>query len=393
MSRRARERAPQGPSAVGRRFTVTCGPWAHGGHVVARLDASEPEVGGTVVFVRHALPGEEVTVAITEGAVGDRFLRGDAVEVRTPSPDRVEAPCPVAGPGLCGGCDLQHVRLGAQREAKAAIVLEQLRRIAGIDTDLVVEPVRADEDGLRWRTRVGFHRTRDGGLGMRAHRSHRIVPVEDCLVRAPDAVVSVRGEWEPPKTVIEQVGTYAYAVDGAGFWQAHRDAPGVFVETVLQLAELRPGDQVVDLFSGVGLFSVPLADAVGDTGAVLAVEGDEVAAGLAGSNLAAWPWARVSPGAVADVLAMEVDHGSSYDVVVLDPPRVGAKRKVLEQVVALGPRTVVHVACDPAAFARDAAILAEHGYVLADLRAFDAFPMTHHVEVIGKFVDVPVEMP
>jgi tRNA/tmRNA/rRNA uracil-C5-methylase (TrmA/RlmC/RlmD family) len=394
LSRRApRERAPRGPSAVGRRLELTCGPWAHGGHVVARVDPAEPDLGGTVVFVRHALPGEQVTVELTEGAVGDRFLRGDAVAVHTPSSDRVEAPCPVAGPGLCGGCDLQHVRLEAQREAKAGIVAEQLRRLAGIDTEVVVEPLRADEDGLRWRTRVGFHRLRDGGLGMRAHRSHRVVPVEDCLVRAPDAVVSVREEWEPPKTVIEQVGTFALAVDGGGFWQAHRDAPAVFVETVLQMAELRPGDQVADLFSGVGLFSVPSAEAVGESGGVLAVEGDETAAGLASSNLSAYPWARVSPGAVADVLAMEVDHGSTYDVVVLDPPRIGAKRKVLEQVVALGPRTIVHVACDPASFARDTAILAEHGYVLADLRAFDAFPMTHHVEVIAKFVDVPVEVP
>jgi tRNA/tmRNA/rRNA uracil-C5-methylase (TrmA/RlmC/RlmD family) len=372
---------------------VTCGPWAHGGHVVARLDASEPEVGGTVVFVRHAIPGEQVTVAITEGAVGDRFLRGDAVEVHTPSPDRVEAPCPVAGPGLCGGCDLQHVRLDAQREAKAAVVREQLQRLAGIDTDVVVEPLRPDEDGLRWRTRVGFHRLPDGRLGMRAFRSHEIVPVEDCLIRATDAVVSVRGEWEPSKTVIEQVGPYAYAVDAGGFWQAHRDAPAVFTDVVLQMAELRPGDQVADLFSGVGLFSVPLAEAVGEAGAVLSVEGDRTAAGLAQGNLSAQPWARVSPGSVADVLATEVDHGASYDVVVLDPPRVGAKRKVLEQVVALGPRTVVHVGCDPAAFARDAAILAEHGYVLSELRAFDAYPMTHHVEVIGKFVDVPVEVP
>jgi tRNA/tmRNA/rRNA uracil-C5-methylase (TrmA/RlmC/RlmD family) len=228
---------------------------------------------------------------------------------------------------------------------------------------------------------------------MRAHRSHDLVPVEDCLVRAPDAVVSVRGEWEAPKTVIEQVGGYALAVDAGGFWQAHRDAPSVFVETVMAMAEVRPGDQVADLYSGVGLFAVPLADAVGETGAVLAVEGDEVAAALATTNLSAYPRARVAPGAVADILALEVDHGSTYDVVVLDPPRVGAKRKVLEQVVALGPRTVVHVACDPAAFARDAAILAEHGYALAGLRAFDAYPMTHHVEVIAKFVDVPVEVP
>jgi tRNA/tmRNA/rRNA uracil-C5-methylase (TrmA/RlmC/RlmD family) len=360
--------------------------------VVARVDADEPAIGGTVVFVRHALPREQVTVVLTEGAEGDRFLRGDAVEVHTPSPDRVEPPCPVAGPGLCGGCDLQHVRLEAQRELKAGIVREQLQRLAGIEAEVVVEPLR-DEDGLRWRTRVGFHRLPDGRLAMRGHRSHRLVPVEDCLIRATDAVISVRGEWEPPRTVIEQVGTWAYAVDASGFWQAHRDAPRAFVETVLEFAELRPGDQVADLFSGVGLFSLPMAEAVGETGGVLAVEGDETAAGLASSNLSTYSQARVSPGAVADVLAIEVDHGSSYDVVVLDPPRVGAKRQVLEQVVALGPRTVVHVGCDPAAFARDTAILAEHGYVLADLRAFDAFPMTHHVEVVGKFVDVPVEMP
>ncbi len=385
MSRRSRERAAHGPSAVGRRYEVTCGPWAHGGHVVARLDVAVPEIGGTVVFVRHALPGERVTVLLTEGSVGDRFLRGDAVEVHTSSPDRVEAPCPVAGPGLCGGCDLQHVRLDAQRAAKAAIVEEQLRRLAHLDTEVVVEPLR-DEGGLRWRTRVTFHRLPSGRLAMRAHRSHRLVPVEDCLVRAPDAVVAVRGEWEPPRTVIEQVGRHALAVDADGFWQGHRDAPRAFVETVLAMAAPGPGDRVADLFSGVGLFAVPLAEAVGETGAVLAVEGDAVAAGLAASNLAAYSHAHVSPGAVADVLAHEVDHGSTYDVVVLDPPRVGAKRRVLEQVVALGPRTVVYVGCDPAAFARDAAILAEHGYALADLRAFDAFPMTSHVEVVAHLV-------
>lgn len=390
---RARQRPDAGPSAVGRRFEVVCGSWAHGGHVVARLDAAEPEVGGTVVFVRHALPGEPVTVEITEGAVGDRFLRGDAVAVHTPSPERVPAPCPVAGPGLCGGCDLQHVSLEAQRALKAGVVAEQLRRLAGLEREVVVEPLREDEDGLRWRTRVRFHRLPDGGLGLRAFRSHTVVPVADCLVRATDAVVSVEGEWEPPRTVIEQVGAYGYAVDEAGFWQAHKDAPEVFVATVLELAGVVPGDRVLDLFAGVGLFAAPLADAVGETGAVLAVEGDPTAASLASSNLAAHPGARAVQGSVADVLAAEVDAGSTYDVVVLDPPRAGAKRRVLEQVVALGPRTVVHVACDPAAFARDAAILAEHGYALADLRAFDAFPMTHHVEVVGRFVDVPVEVP
>jgi tRNA/tmRNA/rRNA uracil-C5-methylase (TrmA/RlmC/RlmD family) len=359
---------------------------AHGGHVVARVPAEVPDLGGVVVFVRHALPGEVVTVEVTEGAVGDRFLRGDAVEVHQPSADRVAPPCPLAGPGRCGGCDFQHVSLQRQRGLKAEVVAEQLRRIAGIDRDVEVLPLRPEEDGLRWRTRMRFHRGADGGLGLRRHRSRRLVPVDDCRIQAPEALVTVEGEQEPGRTVVEQVGPHTLAVRAAGFWQPHRDAPSVFTECVLGLAGVGPGERVADLYAGVGLFSVPLAAAVGNAGQVLAVEGDHDAAGLAEHNLAAHPWARVSRGPVAEVLGDEVEAGTRYDVVVLDPPRVGARRDVLEKVAALGPRTVVQVACDPAAFARDAAVLAEHGYVLADLRAYDAFPMTHHVEVIAGFV-------
>ena len=112
--------------------------------------------GDRVVFVRHALPGERVVVEITEGTEGDRFWRGDAVEVLEASADRVAAPCPYAGPGLCGGCDFQHVSLAAQRGLKAEVVREQLRRLARLDVDVVVEPVPGDRDGLGWRTRQRY---------------------------------------------------------------------------------------------------------------------------------------------------------------------------------------------------------------------------------------------
>ena len=107
MSRRTRARSARGQSHAGERHVVDVGPVAHGGHCVARLEE------GRVVFVRHAIPGERVEVEVTEGTDGDRFWRADAVTRADASPDRVEAPCPVAGPGLCGGCDFQHVALDA----------------------------------------------------------------------------------------------------------------------------------------------------------------------------------------------------------------------------------------------------------------------------------------
>ena len=149
---RPRAKQPKGASRVGERFEAVVGPVAHGGHCVVRLDAA----GARVVFVRHAIPGERVVLEITEGTDGDRFWRGDAVEVLEPSPDRVTPPCPYAGPGLCGGCDFQHVALPAQRALKTAVVREQLSRLAGLTWDGEVEAVPGDEDGLHWRTRQRY---------------------------------------------------------------------------------------------------------------------------------------------------------------------------------------------------------------------------------------------
>jgi tRNA/tmRNA/rRNA uracil-C5-methylase (TrmA/RlmC/RlmD family) len=416
---------------TGDEVEVEVGPVAHGGHCVARYE-------GRVVFVRHSLPGERVRIRVTEGGPGDRFLRADAIEVLEASPHRVPVRCPVAGPGGCGGCDFQHVSTAYQRELKADVVAEQLRRLAGEERPVVVEPLD-DDDGLRYRTRVEFA-VADGVVGLRRHRSHDVIPVTGCPIAVPDVdaalaetlaeladapsqlrgisaldVVAASGEADtvvvevpadqptPPIDITEVVrtdaGERAMGVDARGFWQVHRDAPRAFVEAVLVAAGVREGERVLDLYSGVGLFSVPLAEAVGRDGQLVAVESDRRAVDHLRDNLAGHPWALVVPGRVDDLLGVARKGRRrgprrparsdllppSADVIVLDPPRTGAGREVVAALTSLRPRRLVYVACDPAALARDTAYLADLGYDLVGLRALDAFPMTHHVECIATF--------
>lgn len=363
---------------VGARLEVEIGRVAHGGHFVARHE-------GRVIFVRHALPGERVTVEITEDS--GRFLRGDAVEVTQPSPHRVQPPCPLSHPAGCGGCDFQHVDLSEQRRLKASVVAEQLSRLAGLERGVVVEPVPGDRDGLFWRTRMQYVHLPGGDRGLRKHRSHEIVLVERCLIAHPEAR-------EPGRSgpVVEQVdtalGSHAFTVAGDGFWQVHPGAPRVLVETVLQMLDPKPGERALDLYAGVGLFSGFLAEAVGSGGSVTAIESDRRATGLAKENLAGRPQVSVVSDRVDRALHRlgRQDHPAAVDLVVLDPPRAGAKRQVVRAIVDLAPRAVAYVACDPASLARDICYFAQAGYRLADLRAFDLFPMTSHVECVAHLV-------
>jgi tRNA/tmRNA/rRNA uracil-C5-methylase (TrmA/RlmC/RlmD family) len=332
---------------------------AHGGHCVGRVD-------GRVVFIRHALPGERVRVRVT--GEEKSFLRGDAIEILTASPDRVEPPCPLAHPDGCGGCDFQHVSLPAQRRMKASVVGEQLARLAGIEREVTVEEVPPT---TRWRTRMQYVDLPGGAKGLRQHRSHTVIEVDDCLIAAADAR-------EPGQELVtESVLGHDFAVAADGFWQVHPEAPRVLVETVLGFLKPQPGERALDLYSGVGLFSAFLAEAVGPDGHVLAVEGDRRATRSAEHNLRPYPWVTVRCAPVEKAV------DGQADIVVLDPPRAGAKRAVVAKIAALQPRAVAYVACDPAALARDLAYFAEAGYQLADLRAFDLFPMTHHVECVA----------
>jgi tRNA/tmRNA/rRNA uracil-C5-methylase (TrmA/RlmC/RlmD family) len=410
--RRPVDDRPRGRSLVGERYDVRADRIAHGGFVVARH-------AGQVVFVRHALPGERVVAEVTEGREGDRFLRADAVEVLEASTDRVEPPCPYARPGRCGGCDLQHASLRAQRDLKAAVVAEQLQRLAGLDVEVTVEevpvsaltghgPGHGPGDGLGWRTRVQWAVAADGSPGLRRHRSHDVVPVDRCLIAHPglpavldsswpdassvEAIVSSTGQRlrlvttrdgatfaDGPQVLAEEAAGRTWQVTGSGFWQVHPRAADVLVASVLEGLAPRPGEQALDLYCGVGLFSAALAAAVGPRGHVLGVEGDQVAAEDAAANLADLPQATVLRGRVDRA----VGQVAGADVVVLDPPRTGARREVVAAVAALTPRAVAYVACDPAALARDVGFFAGHGYRLESLRAFDLFPMTHHVECVA----------
>ncbi|MFP5335983.1 MAG: class I SAM-dependent RNA methyltransferase [Actinomycetes bacterium] len=415
------------------------GAVAHGGHCVARHE-------GRVVFVRHALPGERVRAVVTEGQESDRFWRADAVEVIEASPDRVAAPCPFAGPGRCGGCDWQHATPAAQRRLKTDVVREQLQRLAGLDVDVEVEEVPGpgvDDAGLGWRTRVQLTATPDGRLGLRRHRSHDVQVVDDCLIASPrvrelglpslrwpgaaaveavapaatddrlvlvrparpgrrprlprlDAGTSVgldadghvdrvRGRTWVRELVDLPGGAREFRVTGSGFWQVHAGAAATLAGAVVAGLSPRPGERCLDLYAGAGLFAAALAQAVGATGEVLAVEGDARAAADARRNLHDLPGVTVRHGRVDARLG----GATCADVVVLDPPRTGARRAVVEAVTALRPRAVAYVACDPAALARDVATFATAGYAIAGLRAFDLFPHTHHVECVALLAPAP----
>jgi tRNA/tmRNA/rRNA uracil-C5-methylase (TrmA/RlmC/RlmD family) len=390
MSRPVRSRKPRGRSVVGERFEVEVGPIAHGGHCVARL----PEPASRVVFVRHALPGERVVLEITEGTEGDRFWRGDAVEVLAPSAHRVTPPCRFSGPARCGGCDFQHVEIAHQRQLKTAVVREQLVRLGRLDptdplvADLVVEAVPVPgrpDDGLRWRTRQRYATTTDGHPAMRAHRSRTLVPIDDCLIAAPGAGPHESGVSSVTTRDVDAAGhSMSFAVAADGFWQVHPSAPSVLVGAVLDLLEPQAGERVLDLYAGVGLFARFVGALTGSGSRLVAVEADREACVHARANLGEHRGAVVECGPTERVLRTMYDE--PFDLVVLDPPREGAKRAVVEQVVDRRPRAVAYVACDPAALGRDVAIFAEHGYALQAVRAFDLFPMTHHVECVALLI-------
>lgn len=403
---RARQRKVRGRSLVGERYEVRADRVGHGGFVIARHE-------GIVIFVRHALPGERVVVEVTEGQEGDRFLRADAIEILERSPHRVTPPCPYARPGRCGGCDFQHASLAFQRELKADVVREQLHRLAGLDVEVVVEPVEGDAGGLDWRTRVQWAIAPDGTPGLRRHRSHDVVPIDLCRIAHPglppvtdsawpnassvEALVSSTGEQlrlvttpdgarfaDGPPALHEQALGRDWQVTGSGFWQVHPGAAEALVAAVLDGLDPQPGERAADLYSGVGLFSAALAARVGTSGHVVAVEAEPVAVQDAAANLGDLP--QVEP--VGDRVDRAMRRGTvrPVDLVVLDPPRTGAKREVVSAIAKLDPRAVAYVACDPAALARDIAIFAEHGYRMSSLRAFDLFPMTHHVECVAVLV-------
>ncbi len=401
---------------------------AHGGSCVARHD-------GRVVFVRHALPGERVRARVTEDR-GGGFCRADAVEILSGAPDRVAPPCPYAGPGRCGGCDWQHASGQAQRAIKATVIREQFARVAGLDLGELLSGVEELPGGLLgWRTRIGYAVDPAGRPGLHRHRSAEIEHVDRCLLgahgvgdtaalaarwpgytgieaargadgeaallghrpgagrqargrRPPDRVTSLAG----PAVLHHEVRGRAFGVSAGGFWQVHPAAPAVFAQALLDGVRPAPGERVLDLYAGAGALTAALAEVVGPAGEVVGIEASTRAVEDARANLADLPWATVRRGRVT--AAELASPGRRPDIVVLDPPRAGAGREVLRAILGLRPRTVGYVSCDPATLARDVAVARESGWRLGTVRAFDAFPMTHHIECVATlYPDNPATAP
>jgi len=405
------------------RFEVTVGKPAAGGGFVGR----SPE--GLVVFVRHAAPGERVVAEVTEE--NKSFLRADAVEILESSPLRVEPRCVVAGPGGCGGCDYQHLSLELQRELKAQLIAEHLTRIAKIDHSVVVEPASVDDDGYNWRTRVRFSVDELGLPSFHEHRSSELVAITDCPVAVEEIrvtgvmadrfdgveVLDVFGHphgtrpvvnmtttsrgfshtpevaeagivvdgtiLQPPGRVKVTIGARSFDVGVDSFFQSHRLAADVLTRAVLHAAKLSKGDHVADLYCGVGLFSAALGARVGAEGKVVAIEKNAAATADARRNCKDLDQVTIVTESVNAKTIASLLPGT--DIVVMDPARDGVGKPAMVALCNLAPRPkrIVYVSCDPATFARDVATAMEEGWKLTSLRAFDLFPNTEHVEVLG----------
>lgn len=399
---------------------------AHGGHCVARYE-------GRVVFVRHTAPGERVLAALTQAKPKDSFWRADALDVLEAHSGRVPSAWPAAGVGGVGGGELAHLDAATQLQWKSDVLAEQLQRLGGVSQHVAVRSVPGVDPLAGYRTRIECKSDNRGQLGMNGFRSRRVIPLTSMPLATAEVqelglfekrwprraevkvIVPVGGDrplilvdgvpWRNSgvdnrpsarRTVIERVDvpvvgelrSYQFKVAGAGFWQVHHRAPSLLAERTVALLAEHFGDlggaRVADLYSGAGLLSAPLVDLVGDQGQVVSVESDQTAVRDARRSLPKGAPVEFLTGDVADVMASD-DFPTSVDAVVLDPPRVGAGREVVELVGQHKAQTVVYLACDPAALARDVAYFAGVGYELKHVEAWDVFPHTHHFESIAVF--------
>ncbi|MEL0626243.1 TRAM domain-containing protein [Salinibacterium amurskyense] len=391
---------------------------AHGGVSVARHD-------GRVVFVSDAIPGERVLARITDDKKKS-FWRAETVKVVTPSEHRQEHVWSAASvdrdpDNRAGGAEFGHIELSHQRELKAQILSESLERMAKVTLAPVVEAVPGDDErkGLGWRTRVSLHVDEHGNIGPFAARSHRVIPVADLPLATPElsagapldqnftgfdrvdvlnpstgGVRLIIGK-QKPQVITETVGEREFTLLDSGFWQVHHGAAQVLTSAVQDAIDpelFDPAASNLDLYGGVGLFAAAVGDKFGPATKITSVEAESAATDHAAQNLSEWLGAHAETGRVDHWLRQHLKEATATErarldkaTIILDPPRSGAGREVVDLVSRAHPAQVVYVACDPVAFARDVAFFAERGYELSSVRAFDLFPHTHHVEAVGTF--------
>jgi len=366
---------------------------AHGGVFVAR-----PE--GKVVFVEDVLPGEIVEAEIIDEK--SNFLRATPTKILEASPHRQKHIWEDAERGA-GGADFGHIQLEYQRELKSQVLREALTRFAGIESDVAVEPLD-ETDGLHYRTRIQIHFDSRARASVKKVRSDELVPIrsyplaekalQDVALSNPnkysDARVSfaidsfgniVDSEQKSPAQLSQVVGERLFELSPQTFWQAHRLAPTKLAGEVQNLLANFQVTELLDLYSGVGLFAATSA-ARYPAVSVRAVELNKQA--VKDGKKSSRDLRNLSF-ETSDVLVYLRQRAESLDTVVLDPPRSGANNKVLSHLARLGAKNIVYVACDPVSAARDIKQLSEIGYTLRDIKSLDLFPHTHHFETIMSF--------
>lgn len=375
--------------------------WVPGGLCLAHS-------GGCTWFVSYGLPGERVNARVKRRARGVIFA--DVVEVLEPSPERVTAPCPHFGPGLCGGCDVQHVSLEEQHRMKREIIRDCLERLGPstvADRVDATQVLPGSARGLAWRTRLSGERTARG-IGLHRARSHEVESVGDCLIAAPglvdtvlsavadgasfraalgdDSAVAVdsgqnSGSTFVHETVTTSLRAWRWRLPVRAFWQVHVGAAQYLGDLVSELLGDTLHEKWWDLYAGAGMFTAFLLDGGASTVDMVESDGDAIRAARRTFHDA--PAVTIHHSPVAPWLE---GRAEAPDGVLLDPPRRGCDPGIIAGIVQRRPSRVVYVSCDPATFARDSAHLADAGYRLSRVVPLDAFPMTHHVETVALFV-------
>lgn len=400
---------------TGTQLTLRIEKVAHGGIFVARHD-------GRVVFVSHVLPGELVKAVVFEDR-GGSFCRAEPLEILEPSPDRVDHFWKAAAVDGAGGAEFGHIKLTRQRELKADVLEEALQRFAGVELRPVVEAIAGDDEanGLGYRTRVQLHVDAGGNCGPFKERSHEVVEVRSLPLAVEEIndlglhlknwqdvskiEIAVSGTGQTQYLVdkklkgdarlVERVAGRTFRISGGGFWQVHKGAAQTLTDAVngmVAKAGIDVNAANLDLYGGVGLFAGALAAKFANRLRITTVESNKQATEDAKGNLADLPAVRAVCVATEKFLAEQVglvrkgELDFANATVVLDPPRAGAGSTVVKQLLELAPKHIVYVACDPVAVARDLKGLLEGGYELAQLRAFDLFPHTHHFETVVSLV-------
>jgi 23S rRNA (uracil1939-C5)-methyltransferase len=396
---------------------------------------------GRAVFVPRVLPGERAeveTVRIAKGVVHARPLR-----VLEPSPERIEPPCPYFG--RCGGCDYQHLPEARQTAIKRDILLETLRRTGKIDWSQPIAVHSAQAQGYRNQAQFKVVRNAAGRpeLGFFEAYSHRLFPIDSCLLLSPrlnqilhelrderwsvrlDGVTEIEltadesderamliargtpsGGDQFAKELLESVpGVATVAIESGGglrvFGEPHlhysvgefryQVSPGSFFQVsrfllprlVDAISGSARGETALDLYAGVGLFTLPLAERFAS---VVAVEASaqatkDLAANAKARNLSN---IRVNTATTQDFLRRFAQR--SLDLVVLDPPRAGVEASALKLLAASQPKQIHYVSCSPPTLARDLAYLVAHGYDLESVEMFDFFPHTYHLESLAQLL-------